>query len=181
MKEGLLRWPWGRVGEILEPVNLASLFRPPPLDPKLKMVGTASIFQNCTRPELETLKLYLHERHYLAGEIVFDEGEEGEGVYIVVSGKFRATRKGMLKKRNLGEIVPGECFGEIALLKSTPRLATVVAEEPSVAFAMFRSDLERLADARPRLGFKVAVQVARLMSSRLHRFLEGHTDSSILS
>ena len=181
IKEGLLRWPWGRVGEILGPVKLASLFRPPPLDPKLKTVGTASIFQNCTRPELETLKLYLHERHYLAGEIVFDEGEEGEGVYIVVSGKFRATRKGMLKKRNLGEILPGECFGEIALLKSTPRLATVVAEEPSVAFAMFRSDLERLADARPRLGFKVAVQVARLMSSRLHRFLEGHTDSSILS
>ncbi|NDA26858.1 MAG: cyclic nucleotide-binding domain-containing protein, partial [Verrucomicrobia bacterium] len=159
-KEGLLRWRWGRVGEILEPMKLASLFRPPPLDPKLKTVGTASIFQNCTRPELETLKLYLHERHYLAGEIVFDEGEEGEGVYIVVSGKFRATRKGMLKKRNLGEILPGECFGEIALLKSTPRLATVVAEEPSVAFAMFRSDLERLADARPRLGFKVAVQVA---------------------
>ena len=162
-------------------VSFWSFLRPPPLDPRLKVVGSTAIFQNCNRQELETLKLYLHERHYLAGEIVFDEGEDGEGVYIVVSGKFRATRKGMLKKKNLGEILPGECFGEIALLKSTPRLATVVAEEPSVAFAMFRSELERLADARPRLGFKVAVQVARLMSSRLHRFLEGHTDTSILS
>ena len=89
-------------------VSFWSFLRPPPLDPKLKVVGSTVIFQNCNRQELETLKLYLHERHYLAGEIVFDEGEEGEGVYIVVSGKFRATRKGMLKKKNLGEILPGE-------------------------------------------------------------------------
>ena len=145
------------------------------------MVGSSHLFQNCTRQELETLKLYLHERHYLAGEIVFDEGETGEGVYIVVSGKFRATRKGMLKKKNLGEILPGGCFGEIALLKSAPRLATVVAEEPSVALAMFRSDLERLADSRPRLGFKVAVEIARLMTLRLQRTLEGGAEASLLS
>ena len=155
--------------------------RAPPLEPKLKVVGSCPLFQGCSRQELETLKLYLHERHYLAGEIVFDEGEIGEGVYVVVSGKFRATRKGMLKKKNLGEILPGGCFGEIALLKSTPRLATVVAEEPSVALAMFRSELERLADSRPRLGFKVAVEVARLMSARLQRMLEGGLDSPILS
>ena len=158
-----------------------NFLRPPPLDPQAKVVSACPLFQGCGRKELETLKLYLHERHYLAGEIVFDEGEIGEGVYVVVSGKFRATRKGMLKKKNLGEILPGGCFGEIALLKSTPRLATVVAEEPSVALAMFRSELERLADARPRLGFKVALEVARLVSSRLQRMLEGGSDAPFLS
>lgn len=158
-----------------------NFLRPPPLDPKLKVVAATALFQGCSRQELEILKLHLHERQYLAGEIVFDEGEEGEGVYIVISGKFRVTRKGILKKKNLGEILPGECFGEISLLKSTPRLATVVAEEPSVAVAMFRSELHRLADARPRLGFKVAVQVARLMSSRLQRMIEGTSDSHLFS
>ena len=162
-------------------MKLPNLFHLPPLDPKLKVVGSTPIFQDCTRQELENLKPYLHERNFLAGEIVFDEGEEGEGVYIVISGKFRASRKGMLKKKNLGEILPGECFGEISLLKSTPRLATVVAEEPSIAFALFRSELERLADSRPRLGFKVAIQVARLMSGRLQRLLEGSGDSHIFS
>ncbi len=168
---------WGDCRE----VSFWSFLRPPPLDARLKVVGATTLFQGCSRQELEILKLYLHERHYLAGEIVFDEGEEGEGVYIVISGKFRASRKGMLKKKNLGEILPGECFGEISLLKSTPRLATVVAEEPSVALAMFRSELHRLADARPRLGFKVAVQVARLMSARLQRMIEGTSDSHLVS
>lgn len=166
---------------ILGAVSFWSFLRPPPLEPKLKVMASAALFQGCSRTELETLKLYLHERHYLAGEIVFDEGETGEGVYVVVSGKFRATRKGLLKKKILGEILPGDCFGEIALLESTPRLATVVAEEPSVAMALFRSELHRLADARPRLGFKVAVRVARLLSERLQRMLDGTDGSRIFS
>ena len=88
-------------------MKLWNFLRPPPLDPKLKVVGATAIFRDCSRQELEILKLYLHERHYLAGEIVFDEGEEGEGVYIVLSGKFVATRKGMLKRKKIGEILPG--------------------------------------------------------------------------
>ncbi len=162
-------------------MKLWSFLRPPPLDPKLKVVGATAIFRDCSRQELEILKLYLHERHYLAGEIVFDEGEEGEGVYIVLSGKFIATRKGMLKRKKIGEILPGECFGEIALLEATPRLATVVAEESSVVLAMFRPELERLAEARPRLGFKLAMQVARLIAVRLRRMVEGSGEPQILS
>ena len=162
-------------------MKLWSFLRPPPLDPKLKVVGATAIFRDCSRQELEILKLYLHERHYLAGEIVFDEGEEGEGVYIVLSGKFVATRKGMLKRKKIGEILPGECFGEIALLEATPRLATVVAEESSVVLAMFRPELERLAEARPRLGFKLAMQVARLIAVRLRRMVEGTGESQVLS
>ena len=162
-------------------MKLWSFLRPPPLDPKLKVVGATAIFRDCSRQELEILKLYLHERHYLAGEIVFDEGEEGEGVYIVLSGKFIATRKGMLKRKKIGEILPGECFGEIALLEATPRLATVVAEESSVVLAVFRPELERLAEARPRLGFKLAMQVARLIAVRLRRMVEGSGEPQILS
>ena len=162
-------------------MKLWNFLRPPPLDPKLKVVGATAIFRDCSRQELEILKLYLHERHYLAGEIVFDEGEEGEGVYIVLSGKFVATRKGMLKRKKIGEILPGECFGEIALLEATPRLATVVAEESSVVLAMFRPELERLAEARPRLGFKLAMQVARLIAVRLRRMVEGSGEPQILS
>ena len=60
-------------------MNLANLFRPPPMDPMLKIVSEVAIFRDCNRAELEALKLHLHERHFLAGEIVFDEGEEGEG------------------------------------------------------------------------------------------------------
>jgi CRP-like cAMP-binding protein len=158
-----------------EDMNLANLFRPPPLDPILQVVSGVAIFRECTRGELETLKLHLHERHFLAGEIVFDEGEEGEGMYVVIRGKLRANRKGLLAKKVLGVILPGESFGEMALLGAGERMATVVAEEDSTVLAMFRPELQALAQARPRLGYKIAMGVALVLESRLRKVAEGDT------
>lgn len=78
----------------------------------LQVVSGVPVFRDCTRSELEALRSHLHERHFLEGEIVFDEGEEGEGMYVVITGKLRAVRRGMLKKKTLGEIRPGESSGK---------------------------------------------------------------------
>ena len=156
-------------------MDFPSLFRAPPMDPLLKIVSGVLIFRECTRVELEALKLHLHERHFLAGEIVFDEGENGEGMYVVIRGKLRANRKGLLSKKVLGVIQPGESFGEMALLGSGPRMATVVAEEDTTVLAMFRPELVALAQARPRLGYKIAMGVAFVLELRLRRVAEGHS------
>ena len=84
------------------------------MDSQLQIVSGVPVFRECTRTELEALRLHLHERKFLAGEIVFDEGEQGEGMYVVISGKLRATRKGLLKKKTLGNIAVGECFGAVS-------------------------------------------------------------------
>ena len=165
-----------RLCRLLYLMNLLELFRPPPLDPMLKVVSGVSIFKECSRAELEALKLHLHERHFLAGEIVFDEGEEGEGMYVVIRGKLQASRKGLLKKKTLGVIKPGECFGEMALLGAGPRMATVVAEEATTVLAMFRPELLSLAEARPRLGFKIAMGVALVLEARLRRLADGEAE-----
>ena len=91
-------------------MNLLNLFSPPPMDPLLQIVSGVAIFRDCNRAELEALKLHLHERHFLAGEIVFDEGEDGEGMYVVIRGKLRANRKGVLTKKSLGGHPVGGVF-----------------------------------------------------------------------
>ena len=156
-------------------MNLLRLFSPPPMDPLLQIVSGVAIFRDCNRAELEALKLHLHERHFLAGEIVFDEGEDGEGMYVVIRGKLRANRKGVLSKKSLGVIQAGESFGEMALLGAGPRMATVVAEEDTTVLAMFRPELVALAQARPRLGYKIAMGVALVLESRLRRVAEGQS------
>ena len=153
-------------------MNLLHFFRPPPLDPMLQVVSGAPIFRDCTRAELETLRLHLHERHFL-------EGEEGEGMYVVITGKLKAVRKGMLKKKTLGEIGPGESFGEMAMLGASPRVATVVATEPTTVLAMFRPELLRLAEGRPRLGYKIAMGVARVLETRMRQTADGHLEKSL--
>lgn len=170
-------WEW--LGRVLIFMNLFHFFRPPPLDPMLQVVSGVPVFRDCTRSELEALRSHLHERHFLEGEIVFDEGEEGEGMYVVISGKLRAVRRGMLKKKTLGDIGPGESFGEMAMLGASPRVATVMATEPTTVLAMFRPELLRLVEGRPRLGYKIAMGVARVLESRMRQTADGHLEKSL--
>ena len=55
--------------------------------PRLKRLESISLFRGLTRRELNIIEMMLHERYYLAGEVIFDAGEEGQGIYIVLQGR----------------------------------------------------------------------------------------------
>jgi CRP-like cAMP-binding protein len=102
---------------------------------------------------------------YAAGEPIVEEGDPGDGMYIVVSGEARVDVGGrfhMLK--------PGDFFGEMALIAPGKRMATVRAESdvetlkipaeefqtflmehPSVALAMLRAIVLRLREVEQRI------------------------------
>jgi len=58
-----------------------------------------------------------------AGTVMIREGEMGEHLFVLTRGTALVTRKG----RKLGELVPGDYFGEMAFLAPAPRSATVTA------------------------------------------------------
>lgn len=66
-------------------------------------------------------------RTYGDGEIVFREGELGEHLFVVLSGGVRIRKEGDLVATVLGELTPGEMFGEITLLDRRPHSATAIA------------------------------------------------------
>ena len=71
-----------------------------------------------------------------AGEVIIREGEEGDLFYIVESGRATASYRG----EKLSSMGRGDPFGEIALLRGVPRTATVIADEPTVLFALERGE-----------------------------------------
>lgn len=74
-----------------------------------------------------------------AGEVVSRPGEEPDGLYVVLSGRVRLTRRGGDGQPvDLGERDPGDSFGEAYLLDPAPRAAQVVATEPSRFFVLSR-------------------------------------------
>jgi CRP-like cAMP-binding protein len=72
---------------------------------------------------LEGLVLYLEYVRVAAGSDVFRVGDPGDGFYIIKSGEVAIVRHG----REVSRLGPGGSFGEIALLRSIPRTATVRA------------------------------------------------------
>src|SRR5882757_2206343 len=138
---------------------------------KIEMLKNIPIFHELTRKEILEVDELLHERVYEAGEIVFEEGDPGHGIYIIISGRLRANpSRELLKKTNL-EFGPGDMVGELTLFDEGPRAATVVAVERTVTAALFQAEFSALLTKNKDIGVKVLVEVARILSRRTRQLL----------
>lgn len=85
------------------------------------------------------------------GDIVVQQGEEGDKFYIIVRGMFEILREQPSGEARIAVLQDGDHFGEIALLKQIPRTATVRALRPSVLLSMRREAFHQLTREHPQL------------------------------
>ena len=85
---------------------------------------------------VEHLASLLEPHEYGVGDVVMREGEDGDTVHIIGSGTAKVTVRGA-PRPDLG---PGDTFGEIALLRQSPRTATVRAEGDLTTYCLDRED-----------------------------------------
>jgi CRP-like cAMP-binding protein len=143
------------------------LFRSKPVPPRLERLHSLFLFQHLTPAELAIVDALLHERSYLADEVIFDEGEEGQAIYIVLEGKVAIRRDVEGETLLLAEMEPGAVFGDVALLNNAPRLAQARAAVPSRLAVFFRDDFMTLLDTHARIASKISLQIARTLANRL--------------
>lgn len=139
------------------------------LPSRLAWLARISLFAHLTPVELRIVEGLLHQREYLAGEVVFDEGEEGQAIYIVQAGEIvlqRGEAGGLAIIATLG---PDHFFGDMALLDNLPRTAQARTTQPSRLAAFFRDDFLGLMDTHARIASKIALQLAREMGRRLRQ------------
>lgn len=135
--------------------------------PRLGLLGKPLLFATLSTSELRVLDGVLHERSYLKGEIIFDEGEEGQALYIVIAGSVLICRQGEPDTGRLAEVATGLVFGELALLDNVPRSAQALAAEDCVLALLARSDFESLLDTHAVIASKIALQLARHLGRQL--------------
>jgi CRP/FNR family cyclic AMP-dependent transcriptional regulator len=86
-------------------------------------LGRVPLFARVKPKDLEKLGKRMSERSFGEGETITTEGQSGVGFFVIEEGNATVSRGGEII-RNLG---PGDYFGEIALIDSGPRSATIVA------------------------------------------------------
>jgi NADH dehydrogenase len=118
-------------------------------------VAAAWTFDLFLPPELVQLRLggtagAAHQR-FEPGEAVFRQGDLGDRVYIVLAGKAEVVRQDAGRDEVLAQIGPGEFFGEMALLSSAPRNATVRCTEATTVLGIPKREFGLLAANLPGL------------------------------
>jgi predicted MFS family arabinose efflux permease len=108
---------------------------------------------------VETLSLRLARGRYPAGTPIVRQGEPGRTFYVIDGGEVDVHADGAFRRRE----VPGEFFGEIALLRDVPRTATVTAATDVETLEMRREDfLEGIGAHARSAGIAEAVAAERL-------------------
>ena len=98
-------------------------------------LAALEIFKGCRPDALVRLAAQLRPLNAPAGRILMRQGERAESFLLIESGKAEITHMGSDGVPTVLELVPPLVVGEIALLRETPRTATVVATEPLTGWA----------------------------------------------
>jgi CRP-like cAMP-binding protein len=122
-----------------------------------KTLATVPLFTGFSARHLKRLAAEADELTFEPREAIVEEGMRGETLFVVLSGKAKVTRGG----RKVGEVLPGDFFGELSALDGGPRSATVAAETPVRVLRLFRHTLLELVRDEPGLIMKLLDGVVR--------------------
>lgn len=116
---------------------------------------------------LARLAAVLGHTRLAAGEHVFRRGDPGDALYLLRSGQVAISLPGPGVDRRLVSYAPGVVFGEIGLLRGTPRTADAVVEADAALWVLDRARYTRLCADDPALVGLLLRHVALQLSDRL--------------
>jgi NTE family protein len=123
-----------------------------------------SLFHTLHKEVHDELMLKLKWVEIRGGEVLFHQGEEGDSLYILVTGRMKALiNADTEQEREVGEISQGECVGEMALMTGEARTATIYAIRDCMLARLSKEDFQELLGLHPQ----IALSFSRLIINRL--------------
>ncbi len=130
----------------------------------LSLIRSIALFDLLSPEDLAVLGNSLEVRAFKAGATIFAQGDPGNAMYIVQSGRVDICLPGDAARRiSLKEVGRGEFFGELSLFDAKPRSASALAATNTVLLELQHATLTGFLDQRPR----AAMAILRTMSGRL--------------
>ena len=124
------------------------------------------LFQGLSDEAADAVEPALSRLVVRKGDKVFVEGEQGDTLYVLLSGKIKVGRRtGDGRENMLALLGPGELFGELSLFDPGPRTATATALTDSQLACMSHDALSPWLAERPEVG----LQMLRVLARRLRR------------
>ena len=130
-------------------------------------LARVDLFSGLRKKEVTEVATYCREGHYSPGSVLISQGEKGLGLFILIQGTVRITRKNSPdgEEQVLGTAKAGDVIGEMALLDDLPRSATVTAVDEVTVLVLpfweFRIVLRDILRRDPDVGFDLLAVLSR--------------------
>ena len=148
------------------------------MDDRIERLARTPIFADASPPLLAGIAAASAARHLVRGDVLFNEGDPPDALYLVTKGRIAIVMSNSIDRREsvVALMEPGDLFGEISLLDDGPRSATARALEPSDLIEVPFAPVRELLDENPRLLWNLT----RLLATRLRVMDEVLADSVFL-
>ncbi|MFO7603132.1 MAG: cyclic nucleotide-binding domain-containing protein [Gammaproteobacteria bacterium] len=128
------------------------------------------LFQTLSLDDINILDDYLGSLSIAVGEVVFQEGDSGDYVCFVIDGTLDVIKKGLNgQERTIAQIPAGRSIGEMALIDSLQRSATVRGQSACRLRVLHRDNFEQLMAEHPAIAAKILHYMVRSLSLALRR------------
>lgn len=128
-------------------------------DRRTELLGACPLFAGVRPDGLAAIGERAIEVAFPADHVIARQGEIGTGLFVIVDGAARVVRDGV----ELARLGNGDFFGEMSVIDGLPRVAQVVASEPTRCLALASWEFERLVLDHPAIG----LAILRGLSARL--------------
>lgn len=127
------------------------------------------LFAGLSYEETNQLAALVRPERRGQGEVIVEEHALGSALYVVLEGRVRIERTSGDGVEVLGQLGPGELFGEMSLIEDLLTSARVVADGEVALLSIPRLPFEKLLAKSDRLALKVYRAFCRQLSERLRR------------
>src|SRR6267143_6963711 len=130
----------------------------------LDLLRSMDLFTDLPDNELNKIARLLKEHKFAENELIFAQGETGDGMYVILQGRVRiASTDNFGRERVLAFYGPGEFFGDMAVLTGEPRSATASASTNLRLLQLRKDDF----DALVATNVGIMLGMLRVMVERL--------------
>lgn len=149
----------------------------------ITILKQADIFYELTNTQLELVASICSEKHYQAGDIVFEENTPGTELYVIANGEVEiVVNPALVGKKDdtndrftIATLRRGQSFGEVALVDEGVRSAGARCSQPDThLIAIPRDKLMLLCDTYPQLGYRLMRNLAADLAMKIR-----HTDLQV--
>jgi CRP/FNR family transcriptional regulator len=127
-----------------------------------ELLGNLPLFETLNTRELDELGAVAVPRSFQRGEVIFQEGSQGDVMYVIRDGRVLIKREHSGGRTiALTEMGPGDLFGELAIFDKEARSATAECIVPTRVVALTSGDVQRVITRNPDIAVKLLAQLSK--------------------